>query len=148
MTKRCSTGMMAMWPWSSCTAPAATNRRVASRVPRSRSHLREPVYRVSSVTILVELDVADSFHLVALSNGGIADALATERRPACVQSLVLFEPACADVARAAASVQAAKRSFASVAAVPTATDVSHSKSLGAYARAAGTAPPTDSDERC
>ena len=92
---------------------------------------------------LVQLADGRPVHFVAVSYGGIAAVLASQRAPSLVRSLTLFEPACADFARTAASVQRLRREFAPVVAARGEPGVSDADYLAAYAAAAGSRPPED-----
>jgi pimeloyl-ACP methyl ester carboxylesterase len=91
---------------------------------------------------LARIADGDPVHLVAVSYGGIAAVLAAHQTPSHVQSLTLFEPTCADLAREADSVVSFKRSLEFVVRHRSSPDVSDSDFLTALQEALGEAAPS------
>ncbi len=59
-----------------------------------------------ALRILADADASDGAHVVAHSYGANAAVLAAQTDPAVIRSLVLFEPACFDLARGMSEVEA------------------------------------------
>jgi pimeloyl-ACP methyl ester carboxylesterase len=91
--------------------------------------------------VLVRLRAGGGGHVVAHSYGGNAALLAAGQEPDLVRSLVLFEPACLDLARGGPAVEEHIAAMAPVFDVADDLSVSAREFSARFAAATGTEPP-------
>ena len=91
--------------------------------------------------ILARLRTGGGGHVAAHSYGGNAALLAAEQEPGLVRSLVLFEPACLDLARGAPAVEEHVAAMTPVFDVADDPTVSAREFSTRFAAATGSEPP-------
>ncbi|WP_068325841.1 alpha/beta fold hydrolase [Janibacter terrae] len=87
-------------------------------------------------------------HLVGHSYGAVTAMLAAQRRPDCLRSLVLIEPACYDVARGGRQVERHISAMAPVFAVADDPSVDGREFITRFAEGMGAPAPALDDETC